>query len=80
MRGLRLLRPNFWQVYRVLNFLLIVVALLLQFVYSARQEEAFTTFQCNFTTSTTTTTSTTNLDREEIDSTTLEKFEVEPKL
>jgi hypothetical protein len=47
LRGVRLLRPNFWQVYRILNFLLIVVALLLQFVYSARQEQLFAGLGCN---------------------------------
>jgi hypothetical protein len=53
VRGLRLLRPNFWQVYRILNFLLIVVALLLQFIYSARQEEAYTGINTCSTNSTT---------------------------
>ena len=51
LRGVgRMLRVKFWQVYRLINFLLIVVALVMQFVYSAQEEHIFAGLGCTNTT------------------------------
>jgi hypothetical protein len=40
---------KFWEIYRIINFLLIVVALFLQFIYSAQEEKIYADQNCTAT-------------------------------